>query len=242
MAEEQIFNQEKQGEIPTSPETNPVQPTVPPELADWVGPGKKYATVDEVYKAFPNAQNHIKTQQEKIAELEAELERRKSAEDVLNEIKNSKTEQQTPTSQGVEVNQSVLSELVRNELKMYKTQEQQQTNWQSVEKAFVSSYKEKAEEQFRTLAQENDMTVEDFMSLAKKNPKLVLKAAGLVDGEKVKPSTNINSDVNTQALLNQGGEEIRSAKVKQVGATSKDLANAWAATRQKVYKQLNIEE
>ena len=62
------------------------EPAIPPELAEFVGTGKKYASVAEVYKAFPHAQKHISTLEDENKQLKEELTRRQAAEDVLNAL------------------------------------------------------------------------------------------------------------------------------------------------------------
>lgn len=244
MSEEKIFNSEEGTPTPSqetaAPAAQPATtPEIPPELSEWVGPGKKYQSVSEVYKAFGHAQNHISSLEEKYSTLEQELNKRKSAEDVLNEIKSSTTAQQKPTSQGVEVNQNVLSEMVRNELTKYTTQQQQQQNFGQVEQAFVSSFKEKADEQFVAMAKENGVSVEEFKQLAMKSPQMVLKLAGINKPSAPQPGRT-QGDVNTQALKQQAdNQDEYSAKVNTWGATSKDLAKAWAGARNKVLKDLN---
>lgn len=250
MTEEAIFNKGEQQapvenkqegiQIPSKEEatSQPTKSSIPPELQDWVGEGKKYKSIEDVYKAFPHSQQHIENLNNKVAELEKELNSRKSAEEVLREIQENKTYQPKPTSQGVEVNENVLSEIVRNELSLYKSQEQQEANWQTVEQAFVGAYKEKADDQFKTLAQENGMDVNDFISLARKNPKLILNAAGLNKKNVQKPS--IESSFNSQAIANNNNAQQDEEISARVGAyaSSKDLAEAWRNASEKVKRQM----
>lgn len=235
MTEETIFKSEEA--VPTNPQTEtpttPQPAAVPPELVEWVGEGKKYKSLDEVYKAFPNAQNHIATQQQKIEALEAELERRKSAEDVLNEIRSNTSQQQKPTSQGVEVNESVLSELVEKKFSQYVTQQQQDANLNEVVKAFTDTYADKREDEYKRIAQENGLSLQEMNQLAAKSPKLVLKLAGFSD-KKPSGSPMLQSDVNTAALANADRKPPEaSTRVPQYYNT-KDVANVMRTIREQV--------
>lgn len=239
--ESQMFNKEAEGTPPEAPEKeSPVQqaPAVPPELADWVGEGKKYSSVEEVYKAFPNAQNHIETQKQRIAELEAQLSKTKTAEELLQEIRNSSTGQQKPTSQGVEVNENVLSEIVERQLNLRTQKQIQEDNQRSVVNKFSELYGDKASATFTKVAQESGFSVQELEQLAAKNPKAVLKLAG-VDNLKSSSSPVIESSVNTQATLGSGQPNNVSSRVK-ANPTDRDLASAWAATREAVYKKYDI--
>lgn len=244
MSEEQnIFNeqgaaapQENQAEIQPSAEENPVpqQPAIPPELVDWVGPGKKYSSIDEVYKAFPNAQNHIQTQQQKIAELEAELNKRKSAEEVLNEIRSKETSQQKPTSQGVEVNEQILLEMVKKQFDIRSAQD----NLKAFKEQFSAAYGDKASSMYANLSKETGLSFDELNVMASKSPQAVLKLAGISSQPKAKPMSSISGSVNTQAVsANAVPQDQVSAKVKPY-ANSKELAEGWRRAGEIVKKRL----
>lgn len=246
MSEENIFNeqgadapkQDQAGIQPTAA-TNPVPqaPSIPPELVEWVGPGKKYASVDEVYKAFPNAQNHIQTQQQKIAELEAELNKRKSAEQVLEEIRSRETNQQKPTSQGVEVNEQVLSELVKKQLDMRSAQQVAQDNLKVFKEQYSNAYGDKAGEMYANLAKETGLSFDELNAMAAKSPQAVLKMAG-VGQQKAKPVGSVSGSVNTQALsANAPQQNQLTAKVNPY-ASSKELAEGWRRAGEIVKQRL----
>lgn len=245
MSEENIFNGQgadapkDQAGTPQPAETNPVQqPVIPQELADWVGPGKKYASVDEVYKAFPNAQNHIQTQQQKIAELEAELNKRKSAEEVLQEIRSRETEQQKPTSQGVEVNEQVLSEIVDRRLDMRSKQQIAQDNLKVFKEQFGSVYGDKAADMYTNLSKETGLSFDELNAMASKSPQAVLKMAG-VNQPKAKTSfASVEGSVNTQALsANAPKTDQLSARVSPY-ANSRELADGWRRAGEIVKQKL----
>lgn len=237
MTEETIFNKEGTQTPSEQQQTTVTTPAIPQELVDWVGPGKKYASIEEVYKAFPNAQQHIETQSEKIRQLEEELNKRKSAEDVLNEIRNNSTNIQKLPSQGVEVNESVLSSIVERKLKEHVTIQKQEQNLDEVVDAFSNSFGDKKEEVYKQLAAENGLTLQELNQLSAKSPKMVLKLAGI--GEKSKTtSTNINSSINTQSFMNNNTQQtVETSKVNH-NPSSKDLADGWRRAREIVNKKL----
>lgn len=238
MTEQNLFNSE--AETPSVNEQQqqspaPQQASIPPELVDWVGEGKKYSSIDEVYKAFPHSQNHIITLSNKVTELEEEVARRKSAEDVLNEIRNRETVQQKPTSQGVEVNQSVLSEMVGKEVAAQKGREIAKANLDIFKKSFTDIWGDKAEEQYAKLSKETGFSFDELNGLAAKSPQAVMKMAGL---QKPVHPTKLDSSVNTQALINQSKEgETLDSKVSP-SASSKQLADGWRRAGEIVNRKL----
>lgn len=247
MSEEQnIFNGQgadaPQNQAGTQPpaESNPVPqaPAVPPELADWVGPGKKYSSVDEVYKAFPNAQSHIQTQQQKIAELEAELGKRKSAEEVLQEIRSRETDQQKPTSQGVEVNEQVLSEIVNRQLDMRSKQQIASDNLKAFKEQFGNTYGDKAASMYENLSKETGLSFDELNAMAAKSPQAVLKMAGVGAQKQRTAYASIDGSVNTQALsANAPKTDQLNCRVSTY-ANSKELAEGWRRAGEIVKQKL----
>jgi DNA-binding ferritin-like protein len=236
MAEENIFNNNE--ETPTSSVDNTSKPqtTIPQELVDWVGEGKKYSSIDEVYKAFPHSQQHIETLTSKVAQLEEELSKRKSAEEVLNDIRSKETVQQKPTSDGVEVNKDVLSEVVARELASQKAKELAQSNLDAFKQEFTKVYGDKAEDAYTKLSQETGFSYQELNAMAAKSPNAVLKLAG-VNEKATSRSTAIDSSVNTQALLNQTQQkQFPSSKV--TGGSTQDLMDAMSRAREKVLNQI----
>lgn len=235
MSEENIFNEQGAKDAPQEQagtqqpaEASPVNqaPAIPPELAEWVGPGKKYSSVSEVYKAFGHAQNHISSLEEKYSTLEQELNKRKSAEEVLEEIRSRETNQQKPTSQGVEVNEQVLSELVKKQLDMRSAQQVAQDNLKVFKEQYSAAFGEKAPDMYASLSKETGLSFDDLNAMAAKSPQAVLKMAG-VGQQKAKPVGSVSGSVNTQALsANAPQGNTLSAKVNPY-ASSKELAEGW---------------
>ena len=108
-------------------------------------------------------------------------------------------------------------------------------NAQSVVSKFTEKFGEKAEEAFITLAKDTGMSVQQLNTLASTSPKVVIKLAGLGEGNE-RPPASSNGSVNTQTMNNQPKE--LSAKVPR-GATTADMVNAWKAAGEKIKQNLN---
>jgi len=225
-------------------------PTIPTELQELVGVGKKYLTLEDAYKSVPHAQNHISTLEADIATqkatneaLQAELLKRKTAEELLADIKQSTNT--STTNATVDATPDVLSEAVRNELARQaqadattNAENQRKANQKIVVETFKAQYGDKAEEFYAAVAKNSSMSIADINTLAASSPDAVLKLAGIA----LKPVDNsggLDTTINTQALNNGSTDTDLGIRLGK-NTSSKDLSKAWANTRAAVNKDLGI--
>jgi hypothetical protein len=228
----------------TEPSTNEVQNQdnqqpvfqIPTEAAELVGDGKKYNSVEDALKSVPHAQKHIQTLESELAAAREELTKRKTTEELLDEIKSGIQPQ--ITSAGSEFDQDKLLKLVDQTLEQKERQRAAKTNAETVANKFTDKYGQKAEEVYNTIARDSGLTVQQLNSLAASSPKIVLKLAGL-EGTSAPVAGKPTSSVNTETLGNKQDPNQLSARVKQ-GATTKDLVNAWKIAGEKV--KLNLSQ
>jgi hypothetical protein len=247
MSEESIFSPdqgEQAAEAPkqeasTEATTPSTQPSIPTELQEFVGEGKKFKTVADYVNGYKNSQEFIETLKSESQQQRDELSKRKAAEELLQEMKQSNTSQQTPTSQGVEVNEAILSEIVEKKLQQQTQKQQHESNAKSVVQAFAGSYGEKAEAMYDKIANESGFTRAQMNQLASTNPKAVLKLAGLSQASKPASTGFISSDVNTTSLSTNPNEAPLHARVANYGS-SKDITDAMRRAGEIVNKRLNI--
>jgi chromosome segregation ATPase len=226
----------------TEPSTNEVQTQdsqkpqfqIPTEAVDFVGDGKKYNSVEDALKSVPHAQKHIQTLESELATLKEELTKRKTAEELLDELK-SGIQQPENTTQSVGIDQDKITELLNQTLESREKQAKAKANADSVARKFVEKYGDKAEEVYNRVAQESGLNAQQLNSLAASSPNIVLKLSGL-EGSAT-PVGKPTSTVNTQALTGKADASTLSARVKP-GATTKDLINAWKIAGEKVKSQL----
>jgi vacuolar-type H+-ATPase subunit I/STV1 len=202
--------------------------TIPTEVVDFVGNGKKYQSVEDALKSVPHAQKHIQTLESELANLKEELTRRKTAEELLDEIKSGVLPEQT--TQAVEFDQDRLTQIVEQTLTNKERQRLAQLNAKSVADKFTEQFGEKAEEVYNTIARESGLSVQDLNKLASTSPNAVLKLAGLTKGATTSKSSGT---INTESLNANRTPEQLSARVPK-GATTKDLVNAWKIAGEKV--------
>src|SRR6056300_1950642 len=84
---------------------------IPTEAQDFVGEGKKYKSAEDALRSVPHAQEHIKTLEDEMAQLKEELTKRKTAAELLDEMK-SGIQPTEETPHGVEFDQDRLMQLV----------------------------------------------------------------------------------------------------------------------------------
>ena len=208
---------------------------IPTEAQEFVGEGKKYKSVDDALRSVPHAQEHIKTLEEEMAHLKEELAKRKTTEELLDEIKSGIQPQEATTSTS-EINQDRIMDLVNQTLQQREKLTKAQTNARSVADKFTEKYGSKAEEVYNTLAKESGMTLEQLHNLSATSPNVVLKLAGF--DNRATTVAKSQSTVNTESLSNNKATDELSARVPK-GASTKDMLNAWRIAGEKVKRQLN---
>ena len=220
--------------------TTPAAPAIPTELQEFVGEGKKFKTVADYVSGYKNSQEFIDTLKGETATMREELQKRKAAEELLQEIRSTTTEQQKPTSQGVEVNEAVLSEIIAKQIAQKEAAQTQAQNAKTVVESLGKMYGDKSQEMFNKVAVENDMTPAEFEKLAATKPNMVLKLCGAT----VKPSaaTSIESSINTQSLKTPNQSTDEPSLVLPMYPNSRDLARVWEASKKRVYAKHNITE
>lgn len=207
---------------------------IPTEAAELVGDGKKYQSVEDALKSVPHAQKHIQTLESELAAAREELSKRRTTEELLDEIKSGIQPKENP--QGVEFDQDKLMQLVDQTLEVKERQRLAKTNASQVAAKFTERFGTEAESVYKTIAKENGLSEQQLNSLAASSPNVVLKLAGLAE-VKSTPVSKSSSSVNTQALTQKVDSSTLSARVKQ-GATTKDLVNAWKIAGEKAKQNL----
>lgn len=202
---------------------------IPTEAVDFVGDGKKYKSVEDALKSVPHAQSHIQTLETELANVKEELSKRKTAEELLDQIKAGiQPEHTTPVDS---FDPSTIYQVVEQTLEAKERAKAARSNADSVVNKFTAKYGDKAESAYIALAQESGMTVQQLNVLAANSPSVVLKLAGL-NVSNAQAGSNTGS-VNTEAFGTQGSNPPVSARVPK-GATTKDLVTAWRAAGEKI--------
>lgn len=228
MSEESIFSQTETDTISENPQP---QIQLPPEALDFVGEGKKYKSVDDALRSIPHAQSHIQKLEEEMKAMREELQRRKTAEDLLQEFKAPSEPVQQP-----QLDANTLAALVDQTLEQREARRRQQDNISSVVNAFNEKYGESAPQVYEKIAKDNGLSIQFLNSVAATSPAAVLNLAGLMKQPEATPGKTTSS-VNTAALSSNQQPHQLSAKLPK-GATTKDLVSAWRAAGEMVKQDL----
>jgi len=204
---------------------------IPTEAQELVGEGKKYSSAEEALRSVPHAQQHIKTLEEEMAQLKEELSKRKTTQELLDEIK-SGGQPVANTTQETGLNQDNIMELVNQTLKQNEQKKTAQANASRVASSFTEKYGSNAESVYNSLAKDLNLTPQKLNELAATSPNLVLRLADLEPNTQTSVSKT-SSSVNTEAFAANKPRAEVSAKVPK-GASTKDLVNAWKAAGEKV--------
>lgn len=172
--------------------TNQVNP-----LDNLVGPGKKFASVDELAKSYEHGQNHIATLEAEHAEWRAGIQAN---------IENQRQQSQTPSPSPVgnepaqRENEVNLDDRIREAIAQTERDRKLSTNIDEVSKRLVEVYgdAQKANEAVRNRATELGVSIEFLMDAAAQSPKAFYAQIGLNDTPRQVPAPR--SSVNPEAL------------------------------------------
>lgn len=209
--------------------TQPAALTLSPELAAFVGEGKKYATTELALASVPAKEAHI-------SNLEQQIANHKKVEELLEEFRANQAKG-TTAPEKVGIDQKQVSDLVRQELASTRQAEVKQANIDRVYKQFSSKYGEKTDEIFDQVAKEHGMSPSGLLDLTRTAPDVVLKLAGFT--KTPEPVSGLKSSVNTAALQDNKSTTTGSIRVNNPG-NSKEVTAAWIEAGKKAREKLGI--
>ena len=200
---------------------------LPDSVSELVGEGKKYSDINKALESIPHAQSHIQKLEQEMAEMKAKLEAQSSVEETLKRF-TSERAQETPTSQPLDLNE-VFSQF-EERLSAREQQKVAQANIGEVVDTLTSHFgdKEKAEQSFINKANELGVNVQFLNDLAAKSPRAVYDLFGAKAAPKGKEAMSKTS-VNSEALMSSRQPDLPKPKALGVGATTKDMVEAFKA-------------
>lgn len=215
MSDQNIFTQEPAQATPeAAPAANP--------LDQFVGEGKKFATIDDFVKGYATAQQfieHIKNENKELREdLNAQLTFNERFEQLQRNAEQRKQEQVQPPAQQPQVatpGQPAIQEddlvtKVREITRREREEEQRRNNVETVSKKLVEVYgdTQKANAAMRNKADELGVPLEWLMDSAARSPRAFYQTIGL-DQEAPRQAAAPRSEVNPLALSKTGTSEAK---------------------------------
>lgn len=235
MSEENIFDSSTNDD--QNQDTLNPSLTLPTEVVEFVGEGKKYQSVDDALRSVPHAQKHIQSLEAELAVLKEEVTKRRTTEELLDEIKSGFLPNEA-TTETVGLDKEELANVVNKTIEFREAQQRARNNTQSIANKFKEKFGETAQSAYEALARDSGLSLQQLNTLAATSPNAVLKLAGL---NQQAPSAfgKPSSTINTEALANtNSGNQNLSAKVPK-GATTKDVVKAWKIAGEKIKNSTN---
>lgn len=204
-----------------TPDGNPApaapQFTVPDQVKEFVGEGKKYATVEEALKSIPHAQKHIQSLTQAADAAKAEAEKLRAERETYEAFMRQQREENT-NSQPSALDPTQVESIVQRSLQEQARKATEQNNLSLVAQELGKTFGEKAKDLFDAKGKELGL---DLNALAKVSPKAVLEFFKQPKEASPTPAGSINP----AALPNF----TRPADHKPVmfGAKTEDLLQAW---------------
>jgi hypothetical protein len=220
----------------TSEQPKPPASSIPTGLEEIVGEGKKYSSVEDALKSVPHAQKHIQTLEQELAQLKDELVKRKTAQELLDEIKSGVVQPPVEPPQPIGLDQDTLVHSIDQVLEAKERAKRVKENVTSVVNSFKEVHGDSAETVFSQIAKDAGLSIAQLNQLAGTSPAAVLKLAGI--SNKNTPTSKTQGSINTLALETNKAPSELSAKVR-TGATTKDLTAAWHVAGEKVKQKLS---
>lgn len=203
----------------TPPVGEPPKPEIqiPDQAKEFIGEGKKYATVEEALKSIPHAQRHIETLSQQQQALKAEADKIRAERETYELLLKQQSEHiQPPVVSGLDATQ--VERLLEQRLQREKVESAQKANIGSVQAELNKRFGEKAQEVFENRAKELGL---DLNALASTSPKAVLELFPKAKETSASPS----GSVNTSALSHVA--KAVDHKPVMFGSTTADLIAAW---------------
>lgn len=213
------------GATPPAPAAN-TQPTLPDEVAELIGEGKKYATAEEALKSVPHAQKHIATLEAEMKALKEDLGKAKSAEEVYETVKEMMATGKQPSPAAVTTVVPDLDTLLDRKLEAREQALKAKENTELVKQALVAQFGDKAIDVYKEKAATLGIGVEFLNDLCAKSPNAAFELLGVKPARTVSPTTQ-KGTVNT-TLLN-ATKTTPQPKSVMGGAPTSEVIQAWRA-------------
>lgn len=207
----------------------------------------KYATLDEALKALahsqayiPDVKNQLTQREQELVQLRAELEQRKSLEEVVSRL--ATQNQPEPVANqpvGSGLDESAVMKLVQQHLEQREATTVAQANELQVSDALRAKYGDKSAAMVEQRAAELGLTKQALGELSRKSPQAVLALFNTSGASAPKPTF---SSVNIPAGNKPDTTLERPTKSLLTGASMKDQAAYMAQVREKVYKEHGINQ
>lgn len=191
-----------------------------------VGEKQKYKSVEELAKAYANADEFIQRLKEENEALRKQAEKVKSVDDILNQLTQIPPKKaDTPSQDATTISAEAVAEIVKNTLTGYETQKTREANLLKADKLMKEKFGEKALEVFRNSAQTPEKK-KALTELAAVDPDQFVQ----IFIQPASGSTTVDqSKVNSAAMANAPSHNSEWSKDWVAEVRKKDPGRYWSA-------------
>lgn len=211
---------------------------------------QKYKTVEDALEALGHANNHIRTLEDErkkdrstLQDLQGEIEKRASVEDVVKTLINREdpVPQQTKSENNNGLDEKAVSVLIQKEIENRNTQSVKESNYKTVVDTLSQKFGDKAIEVVKKKSQELGIEPTELADIARDKPQLVL---GLFDTVSSQTTGNPSESTYSPQTSNKGPAERPTVKrsAARGGYTNKKLVEMFKESSDYTNKRLNVEE
>jgi len=242
-----IFEETPAAQPTSEPAKSDVKPSmfsIPDTVKDLIGDGKKYSDIAKALESIPHAQSHIDTIQqenremrERLRALEEQMNKAKTAEEIINEMKAQQGQTGNPSPS---LDKDAVINLVRAVNAEERTQEQKRNNLKSVQSSLDSKFGEKRDQIIAAKANEMGVDLGFMKSLAETSPKAFLSFFSVGSQEQIPSKTHSGIKMESITNVNQSNVPPKPTKSVLFGATTDELVSEWRRAGQLVQEDSNM--
>ncbi len=213
-------------------------PPLPDEVAELVGPGKKYATLELALKAIKPAQEHISRLEAEAVALREAAAKGAQVDGMYEAVQELLKAQGKPPAAGLD--EATVASLIDRQLAASKRQETAAQNEAAFKAVFDKQFGEKAKEAFATKAAEAGLTVTQLSDLVRTAPEAAFRITGVKASAHL-TGAKVLSSVNTETFDHNQRREPEKRNLISGGAKRGDLKAEWAEITEGVNKRNGIQ-
>ena len=198
----------------------------------------KYKSISEALAAAEHAQKHIKTLESDNSALKEKGSASDKLDELLDAVKQSQVSGKDKDDVSAISTDDVLG-IVKNYLKDNKAAETKTDNINAVVKVFKDRFGKDASDKLYEKADDLGLSRTEINGMIANNPNAALKVLG-VEGKVVDKADMVTTPSGIDAAQFRGTPETKPDSVMNTGS-SKDLLDAWNASKARTNKRLGIE-
>jgi hypothetical protein len=204
--------------------------TIPDEVKELVGEGKKYGSVEAALKALPHAQSHIARLEAEAKELREKLAKQAAFDETVTALNPAAKATATP------FDPAELDSVLDRKLKERADQQAREANIADFKAAMAAKYGDKAKEVFETKAKELGVGTDFLTAMVAKSATAGKEVFGLKNATPVTTATP-GGKVNTAALPTDPSQPV---KTVMGGAKTSDMVAAFRQAKAQANAKLGI--